>query len=48
MADRVRSIGQTISGKTAAFDEIDAVWLSDMDISDKQYKKRLEKNCLNF
>ncbi len=42
MTDRVRNIGQIISGKTAVFDEIDAVWLSVMDISDKQYKKRLE------
>lgn len=42
MIDRVRSIGKMISGKTAKFDEIDSVWLSVMDISDKQYQKRLE------
>ena len=42
MDDNNRQLGQIISGKTAAFDEIDAVWLSVMDISNEQFKLRLE------
>lgn len=42
MNDNDRQLGQVISGKTAAFDEIDAVWLSVMDISNEQFKLRLE------
>lgn len=42
MSDKIKQFGQIISGQTAAFDEIDAIWLSVMDISDEQFVLRLE------